>query len=251
MNAKAAVLCCSLGVVQGCDSPSAVPAAPTPTSPAIAGPICLPGSCQTIQISGVATDDEGRPVAGARVTVRPFIIGQSPPAIITMTDAAGSYRVEFDGMRDAVGGLGSAVAELPGHETYWRYLGPSFPQPFVQNFHLYRINQIRPGEPVSVIVRPDDSACGLDDEWVCRTVRITAPQTGTLKLSLVAHNPQDQTGLEMYDRAPGGVFARRGCCSAEATLRVGAGTEVKANILVWWSTRVSHSFTLDTSFVRD
>jgi hypothetical protein len=252
MNATVAVLSCSLSIVPACDRHSDSPVAPT-IQPATSTPLCPPGSCQLLpfHISGVATDDDGRPVAGARVTIRPFIFGQSPPPIVTTTDAAGFYRVEFEGMRDAVGGLGTVLAEQPGHENHWRYLGPSFPQEIIRNFHLYRVKQIRPGEPVSVIVRPDDSACGLDDEWVCRTVRIAAPQGGILKLTLVAHNPQDQTGLEVLERAPSGGFVQRRCCSAEASLHVSAGAEVIANILVWWSTTATHSFTLGTSFVRE
>jgi hypothetical protein len=87
----------------------------------------------------------------------------------------------------------------------------------------------------------------LDDEWVCRTVRIAAPRAGTLSVTLVAHSPQDQTGLEVYESRPGGVRLRRGCCSAEVSMDVDAGTEVVANLLVWWTTSVSHSFTLNTS----
>jgi hypothetical protein len=250
VSAKVAVLWWAIGAAQACGNPSALPAMPTP-APAASAPVCVPGSCQTIRISGVATDDDGRPVAGARVTVRPFAPGQAPPAIVATTDAAGSYRVEFEGMRDAAGGLGTVLAEHPGHENYWRYLGPAFAAQTIQNVHLYRTSQIRPGERVPIIVRPDDSVCGLDDEWVCRTVRIAAPQTGTLTLTLVTHDPQDQTGLEVLERASSGGIVRRQCCSPEASLRVAAGTEVVANILVWWSTRVSHSFTLGTAFVHE
>jgi hypothetical protein len=154
-------------------------------------------------------------------------------------------------MRDTVGGVGSALAEELGHENHWRYLGPSFPEEITQNFHLYQVKRIAPGERVSVIVRSDDTACGFDCEWVCRTVRITASQAGTLKVTLVSHSPQDQTGLEAYERVPAGVPVRRRCCSAEVSLDVGAGAEVVANILVWWTTKVSHSFTLNTWCVNE
>src|SRR5262245_35899677 len=127
MNVKAAVLATALGVVQGCGDPTVGPAPPT------ALPVterCPSASCQLIpfHISGVATDDDGRPVTGAKVSIRPFVFGQSPPAIITSTDSAGFYRVEFEGQRDAAGGVGGAIAELPDHERHWRYLGPSYPQ---------------------------------------------------------------------------------------------------------------------------
>jgi hypothetical protein len=179
------------------------------------------------------------------------MFGQSPPPITTTTDAAGFYRVELEAMRDTVGGMGSARAEQPGHESHWRYLGPAFPQEITQDFHLYRLKRIAPGERVAVIVRPDDTSCGFDGEWVCRTVRITASQAGTLRVTLAGSSPQDQTGLEVYERVDAGVPFRRRCCSSEVSLEVGAGAEVVANILVWWTTRVSHSFTLDTSLVRE
>ena len=185
------------------------------------------------------------------MTIRPFMFGQSPPPITTTTDASGFYRVELQAMRDTVGGVGSVLAEQPGHENHWRYLGPSIPQEITQNFHLYHVKRIAPGERVSVIVRPDDTACGFDGEWVCRTVRITASQAGTLRVTLVSHSPRDETGLEVYERVPAGVPTRRRCCSAEVFLDVGAGAEVVANMMVWWTTTVSHSFTLNTSLVHE
>ena len=248
MNARAAVVVCALGVIEGCGEPSSGPISPTALSSTERF-----ARCQLIpfHISGVASDEDGRPVAGAMVTIRPFIVGQSPPPITTTTDAGGSYRVEFEGMKDAVGGVGSALAELPGRERHWRYLGPNFSQEIVHNFHLYRIRRIRPGELVTVVVRPDDTACGLDDEWVCRTVRVTAPQDGTLKVTLVSHNASNQTGLEVYEGPFSATSRTRRCCAPEAVLRVGAGAEVVANILVWWTTETSHSFTLETSFASE
>jgi hypothetical protein len=252
MTAKIVMFVCAIGLLQGCDEPSRGPLSSPTAVPPVTQP-CPLVSCQLIpfRVSGIATDDHGQPVAGATVAIRPFILGQSPPPIVTTTDAAGTYRVEFDGMRDAVGGAGGAVVELPGHETYYRYLGPGVPQDIVQNIHLYRIKHIRPGEPVSLIVRPDDTACGFDDEWVCRRVRVIAPHDGRLTVTLVSQNPQDRTGLEVYEGPPPGRFNSNRCCSSEVSLSVRAGVEVIVNVLVWWSTKTSHSFTLETSFANE
>jgi len=143
------------------------------------------------------------------------------------------------------------VAEQSGRERYWRYLGPGVPQETIQNLHLYRIQRIRPGERVSLIVRPNDTACGLDDEWVCRTVRVTAPQDGMLKVALASHTPVDRTGLEVYDGPFPGPSRVRHCCAPEVSVRVTAGAEVFANVLVWWTTETNHLFTLDTLFVSE
>jgi hypothetical protein len=200
------------------------------------------------RVSGVATDEDGRPVAGATITIAPWKFGESPPPIVLTTDAAGRYVAEFEAMRDAVGGVGNSVAEQPGHETHRHYLGPAAPQDIAQNFHLYRVRRIAPGESVALTVRPDDPSCGIDDEWVCRTIRIVAQRTGTLAITLTSHNPQDATGLEVIERVPPGGPFRPKCCSPEVTLSVAAGAEVIANVLAWWATKVDHSFTLATRF---
>src|SRR5262245_4554797 len=106
----------------GCGG-SPVPAEPgfTPTPLLSANaPTCSPRIiCDVVmfRISGVATDEDGRPVAGATITIAPWKFGESPPQIALTTDAAGRYVTEFEAMRDAVGGVGNSVAEQPGHET--------------------------------------------------------------------------------------------------------------------------------------
>jgi len=214
-------------------------------------PSCSPRiTCEILpfRMSGIATDDEGRPVAGVKVTVNPWIFAQSTTPISTTTDIAGFYRIGFEAMRDAVGGVGSAVANQPGYETDGRYLGPQAAQEFTQNFHLYRTKRITPGESVSVTVLPDDTFCGFSDEWRCRTFRIVSPMAGILSATLVSHNAQDATGLEMFvvRNSPGVVVHR--CCASEVSLEVEAGAEIITNVLVWWATRANHSFTLNTKF---
>ncbi len=159
-----------------------------------------------------------------------------------MTDSAGRYQAEFEAMRDAVGGVGGSFAEQPGYETHRRYLGPRASQDMTQNFHLYRIRRITPGDSVTLTVRPDEPMCGFDSEWVCRTVRIVANKAGKLTLSLTSHDRQSETGLEVIEGSP----FRPKCCSQTVTMDVAVGAEVLANPLVRWETQVDHSFTLLT-----
>jgi hypothetical protein len=44
------------------------------------------------------------------------------------------------------------------------------------------------------------------------------------------------------------VAFRPRCCSPEVSIKVEAGAEVIANVLVWWQTKVNHAFTLATAF---
>lgn len=235
----------------GCGgSPVDSPLTPT-TVTTTSEPSCSPRiTCQIqpFRISGTATDDDGRPVAGVKVVVNPWIFAQTSTPISATTDVSGRYRIEFEAMRDAVGGVGNAVATQPGYETDGRYLGPQAAQELIQNFHLYRTRRLTPGELASVTVLPDDTFCGSSDEWRCRTFRIVSPMAGTLTATLVSQNAQDETGLEMFvvRNSPGTAVYR--CCASEVSLEVEAGAEIVTNVLVWWAAKTSHSFTLNTKF---
>jgi hypothetical protein len=247
--AAALVTTCALGC--GSPAPTAPTLAPSPFAPEAAS-TCSPRlTCEVVsfQITGVATDDDGRPVPGANVTIAPWKFGPVAPRIFLATDAAGFYRAEFEAMRDAVGGVGNVVVEHSGYENNARYLGPAVPQEMTQNFHLYRIRRIAPGESVALTVRPNDPSCGFDGEWICRTVRIITPRAGTLTVTLTSHNPQNETGLEVFQRVPAGVSFRPRCCARHVEIEAEAGAEVVANVLVWWDTKAPHAFTLTTGLL--
>src|SRR5262245_47548646 len=99
MKSPAVAATLVLSFALGCGG-SPVPAEPgfTPTPlPSAETPTCSPRiTCEvlTFRISGVATDDDGRPVAGAKITIAPWKFGQSPPKIVLTTDAAGRYIAE-------------------------------------------------------------------------------------------------------------------------------------------------------------
>src|SRR5262249_43210739 len=135
----------------------------------------------------------------------------------TSADGAGFYELDFDAMRDVAGGVGNAVAEQSAYEHDNRYIVATR-QEAVQNFYLCRIERISAGESLSLTVRPDDTFCGLSDEWRCRTVRITPPATGTLSVSLISNDAPNLTGLELYQQGQQFNPGSYRCCSAEASL---------------------------------
>src|SRR5262249_35725781 len=195
------ILSCAVATVSGCGGGSTSPAMPTvsPTSQTPACPQSLTCSLLRFHLTGSAADGDSKPVAGATVTMRPWIFGQSSNPVSTSADGAGFYELDFDAMRDVAGGVGNAVAEQSAYEHDNRYIVATR-QEAVQNFYLCRIERISAGESLSLTVRPDDTFCGLSDEWRCRTVRITAPATGTLSVSLISNDAPNLTGLELYQQ---------------------------------------------------
>jgi hypothetical protein len=160
-----------------------------------------------------------------------------------MTGADGAYTLEFDGMRDAAGGVGYVYGERSDHETYDRYLQQPT-QTFTQDLRLYRINRLMAGEDTSIVVRPDDSVCGLDDEWTCRTVRVTSPSAGKVTLVIDSRGATAQTGLETLITGDNKTYR---CCGSPSVYDVGAGSEIAVNVLLAWTAKDSQSITLHTS----
>ena len=90
--AVAFTFCVALGsmvALAGCGSSS-----PAPVPSTVTGPSPVP-----VQLSGVATDDDGAPVSGVTVFVRPW---NGPAglgnAVTTVTDASGRYSVTFNSL---------------------------------------------------------------------------------------------------------------------------------------------------------
>jgi hypothetical protein len=236
-----------LAFVAGCNHRVTPPTTPTPTPPAPEKSACgVIISCETgtFRLTGVVTDDDGRPVAAAKVSVQPWLYAMpSPPRVSTMTGADGSYTIDFNGMRDAAGGVGYVYGDQTDHETVVRYLQPSG-QTLAQNLHLYRINRLTAGADASIVVRQDDSICGLDDTWNCRTVRVTSLSAGKVTLSLDSQGATVQSGLETS--VTGDSTSYR-CCAASTIYDVRAGTQIAVNVLVEWTAKQSQLLTLHTS----
>jgi hypothetical protein len=234
----------------GSRSPTAPAATPSPTPAPIPAPV--PPPISTFHLTGVATDDDGNPVAGANITIQPYQTTRVP-SVSVVTDGAGFYSVDFDAMRYFPGGwVATSRAEKSAYELSTNYIYPATgtSQTALQNVHLYRIRRIAAGASLSLTVLPDDTFCGFNDEWRCRTVRIAAPTDGMMTVEVIpTESAAALTGLEMFVVVSMGSPPYR-CCSRTASLPVVAGTEVVANVLLEWTARNSQSFTLNTSMTQ-
>jgi hypothetical protein len=217
-----------------------------PTAPSVAS--SSPASTvsalsSVVHMSGLVREGDA-PVAGATVTVQDCSTtpGHCTPKTV-MTNPDGSYDLTGD-----VSLFGSATAEKTGYEPDDRYTANSYVSrnEIVANFRLYRIQRLTVGESITVTVAPGDPACGIDGEFVCRTVRIVAPLDGTLTVEATANDPAMTPGLELF-----WPFHPSVCCELTAFIRVAAGAEVQVNLLVPWTANVSTSFALRTSFAAD
>ena len=242
------LICVGLIVaVVGCDHGVTPPTTPTPTPSPPATPACpIYISCEvvTYRLTGIATDDDGLPVAAAKVSVRPFLYGTpNPPLVSTMTGADGSYTIDFGATGASGSIIGDVHGEHPDHETYARFLQTSGPS-LTQDIRLYRINRLTAGADTSIVVRPGDSICGEDDEWTCRTVRVTSPSAGKVTLSLDSQGATAHTGLETSISGVNGTYR---CCNSSTVYDVAPGTEIAVDVLMPWDAGDRQSFTLHTS----
>jgi hypothetical protein len=188
---------------------------PAPTTPT-PNPTPAPPRIGTFHLTGIATDDDGRPVTGATVTLDLNPSGCGEPDFVSggVTDGAGVYHIDFD----APGAAGFIIALLdagsPGHEGYAASISApaSDGQNLLQNLHLYRIKRITAGESTVVTVVPGDTRCGPYRDLTCRTVRVVVPTDGLLTMScdpqgdgyggpgltIAGYNGRGETGLPWH-----------------------------------------------------
>ena len=228
-------------VASACGGSNPLPSAPS--TPSV-------GPTSTFHVTGIATEDDGNPVAGANITVQPWVnsVQLRPlPSVVVVTDGAGFYRLDFNANSDRVGFVATVKAESPGHDTAYYNIRPevSTSQNASQNIHLYRIKRISAGESTVLTVVPGDTFCGSNSsEFVCRTVHIVAPSDGLMTIESV--------GL-LNVVGPNGTGGSYRGCDDTASIRVTAGAEVVANIGVFAPSGTfldSQSFLLKTSLVR-
>jgi hypothetical protein len=206
-------------------------------------------------MTGRVTDDEGRPVAGAKVTIILDFGEWYGPNPWVLTDASGRYRVNFmavpgsnhypgldpPGTKEAVGFV---LVEASGYDWHSRYvLGTT--EHLVENIRLRRIQRITAGESAVLAVAPDDKACG-SDAWpgrglICGTLRVVAPHDGTMTIEAVPGQAGSQLPtLEVWSDRTGG----RG---NPTSISVVAGTEYTVNVELPWGISASQSFVVKTS----
>ena len=182
----------------------------------------------------MVVDDRQVPVSSANLT---FI---SPNGPVTITaDADGAYDVHVTPYR--VPGL-EVVLEKPGYERTTHFIAVEVGAEVRHNLVLPAILRVPAGNSIQLSLNPDDPSCGFDDEFLCRTVRVTSSSTGTLTLEVVADRADARLGIALAFDAFPSLGATR------LTREVTAGSETAVNILMWWTTSQPESFTLITSF---
>jgi hypothetical protein len=205
-----------------------------PTAPTLAA--------STFHVTGVASDDDGAPVAGANLWVYPGAPGI--PMGSGVTDERGAYSFDFKSTSSS-GPMG-LNADSPGHEPFVGFLFPdAVSHTASMNVRLYRIKRLTAGESTVVTIVPGDTNCGFDSELTCRTVRVSVPSDGLLTMSC---DPQgDDNG------GPGltivGYNDRVTCrnCSVFSPWRLTAGTERAVDIGMWGQSMASQSCVFKTS----
>jgi hypothetical protein len=214
-----------------CDSrPEAIPTAPRP-SPATPQP---PESA-AFRLVGVVLDSANAPVPGATLT-----FDQNPHPVI-LTDANGAYEITLSVPNTSRPSSWVTVEKL-GYETSERAGTGTFAETSTQNLRLHQIRSIAAGESESLIVTPDDSACGYHYGYICRRVRVTHSSAGTLTLEVVA-NGGPQIGVIL-----GTTAAYPEPLNSRVTVAARAGAETWVNVAASWGLEAPQAVTLNTSF---
>ena len=229
-------------LASACGGSNPLPSAPS--TPSV-------GPTSTFHVTGIATDDDGNPVAGANITVQPFVdsaVQKSVPPVVVVTDGAGFYRLDFAANRDAGGFIASVKAESPGHDTAYYNIRPvSTSQNASQNINLYRIKRISAGESIVMTVLPSDSLCGSNNsEALCRYVHLVAPSDGLMTIGVVPPLGGAYAFGAQVVGGPGFGWDN------PLSFRVTAGAEVVVTIGVFWGWTLPdpQSFLLSTSLAR-
>jgi len=130
----------------------------------------------------VVRDEQNLPVAGATVTVE-----NSAPVV---TDGNGFYTTlaTVDTFY-LPPGLVSVTVRKAGYEDVVNYGTLPHFQDGTADFHLLTKPTLTAGSTASLLVAFDGLLCGLEGEYPCRHVNITAPASGTVIIDTAASDP--------------------------------------------------------------
>jgi hypothetical protein len=182
-----------------------------------------------IRLTGAVSDGNGASLSGATVTVQPFNAVPAPPPVTTTTDVAGRYDVSFMGNTDA-----SVIAEHVDYERTIQFAGVAAGAATVtKNLRLYHVIRIAGGDSVPVVIR-NDSSCGLEDEWICRIVRVDAPRAGAMTIEAVVDDPSLHPSIGLGSVAWPSI-PQYPCCPASARVPVKPGDQVIADVMLPWT----------------
>ena len=151
------------------------------------------------------------------------------------TDSNGVYTAVFHDSNPV-----EVVASKPGYEASDRYLGFGHGT-VIQDLVLRRVVRLSPGESIRIVVDPRDSLCGLDWEWLCRTVRVTPPAGAQVAIHAVPDDPSGPVYVDLRS------FVHR--CPIQTAI-VRSGTDVAVGLVLDWSTSHPYGYTLTASIAR-
>jgi hypothetical protein len=209
------------------NSSPTLPTPPPPTESTIPFPT-LPGPTR---IAGLVRDTGNGTVPGATLTFNTF---RGP--VMATTDAAGSFAVTVEPW---VGGL-DVLSEKPGYERSNRWIAVNAKE-VAHDLRLHPIVRVAAGDSLGLSIRPDDPSCGLDLEFLCRTVRIQSPIAGRLRAEVVPDRAGAQIGLALSTEHWPQLT------TSPLLTEVAAASETSVNVLVWWQQPDEQPFTLITS----
>jgi hypothetical protein len=230
----------SMVALAGCSSSS--PAPVPSTAPSVVGPV-------SVQLSGVATDDDGAPVSDVSVFVYPRDArGEFGNAVTTVTDGSGRYSITFNSLMLGADLVVSVHTEKSGYESADYYNGPISRSPgastFVRDLAIYRIRHVPVGQSTTIDVKVGDPQCAITDNGgsFCRTVRLTGPP-GAMVAVQASTNPSYWGSQLTLDRSS------ETCCSLAATANVPANGELRVYLEVMPPNSGTYSFTLTSAIL--
>jgi hypothetical protein len=191
-----------------------------------------------VRISGVATDDDGVPVAGGTIEVTVNDSITTSRRFYAVTNSAGFYELTPDVLIARSPDIGHIKGDSPGRERFFDYLAGS--PTVTRDVPLYRITRIAAGESVRVTIRPGDSICGNGDELTCRIVRVVTPTTG--RLSMTCEPRGDDNG------GPGLTIVGYNDRTASGQPWRVIGGEIIVEVGMWLTSTITQSCLLTTAF---
>jgi hypothetical protein len=182
-------------------------------------------------VTGIVSDDDGSTVAGATVTFQSNPIGGSEPVTTAaQTDSSGRYALTFVGV--------ASTANLAVvHDGYERSsVGIVLPVAgtVTANIVLRRILRIAAGDALAVSV-DGKTLCGLEDEWICRTVRVAVTTAGASTLTLQVTAAGLQPAVGVASPAHPTVVLPYPCCGTQVQTAVSGGDELIVDVMLPWT----------------
>jgi hypothetical protein len=217
-----------------CDGqrPTPIPTAPTVSSPP---PSLPPGPFPTVAVSGRVLDDAAGGVPGASLKFSDFV----QKTITTTADGTGAFSATVAPFRFGFG----ARVEKAGYEPAYYFVSTEGGPDVRRDLHLYPPLRFAAGASVQVPIQVDDPICGSDDEFRCRTVRITAASTGALTVEVSSDGADAPVSL--------GMTMGFSMFGSQLLWKLEAGSELVVDVLVDGRTRRDVLATLHTTFEPD